>query len=121
MMHTDKELYKINGQKLYTADYITANNVPKATREDSTGWSKCYGMGTDKGTKNIYTAKGKKVIYTYGEHTWFDTAEERDAHREAMNQERAETNKRNKMLAAIMEHYKSMSNEELANVVATLN
>ena len=28
---------------------------------------------------------------------------------------------RNKMLATIMEHYKSMSNEELANVVATLS
>ena len=80
MMHTIKELYKINGEKFYTADYITAHNIPKATGYNEQGWSKCYGLGTDRGTKNIHTANGVKTVYTYGEKTWFDTAEERDAY-----------------------------------------
>ena len=61
MMHTIKELYKINGEKFYTADYITAHNIPKATGYNEQGWSKCYGLGTDRGTKNIHTANGVKI------------------------------------------------------------
>ena len=33
MMHTINELYKINGEKFYTADYIEAHNIPKAAGE----------------------------------------------------------------------------------------
>ena len=120
MMHTYEELYKINGQKLYTWDYIEANNIPKSNRHDNTGWSKCYYLGPDKGTKNIHTAQGMRVVYTYGEKTWFDTEEERDAYRAERNAERAEETKRNKMLKVIMEHYKTLSTEELEKMVATL-
>ena len=120
MMHTIKELYKINGEKFYTADYITAHNIPKATGYNEQGWSKCYGLGTDRGTKNIHTADGVKTVYTYGEKTWFDTAEERDAYREEQKIARAELNKKNKMLKAIMEHYQSMSVEELEKVLANI-
>ena len=75
MKHTINELYKINGEKFYTMDYIVKHNIPKAkSYNDPNGWSKCYGLGTDRGTKNIHTADGVKVVYTYGEKTWFDTA-----------------------------------------------
>lgn len=120
MMHSHEELYKINGQKFYTMDYIEANNIPKATRHDNTGWGKCYGLGPDKGTKNIYTAQGIRTVYTYGEKTWFDTEAERDAYRAQRNAQREEETKRNKMLKTIMEHYKAMSTEELEQVMATL-
>lgn len=120
MMHTHEELYKINGQKLYTMDYIEANNIPKATRHGSTGWCKCYGLGPDKGTKNVYTAQGMRVVYTYGEKTWFDEEAERDAYRAMRNAEREEETKRNKMLKAIAEYYKAMTTEELEAFVATL-
>ena len=81
---------------------------------------RCVGLGPDKGTKNITTANGKRTVYTYGEKTWFDTEAERDEYRAQRNTEREEETKRNKMLKAIMEHYKNMSTEELAKVMATL-
>lgn len=120
MMHTHEELYKINGQKLYTWDYIEANNIPKSNRHDNTGWSKCYYLGPDKGTKNIHTAQGMRVVYTYGEKTWFDTEAERDEYRAQRNIERAEETKRNKMIKAITEHLKTLSTEELEKIMATL-
>lgn len=120
MMHTHEELYKINGQKFYTKDYIEAHGIPEAKRYGDEGWCKCYGLGPDKGTKNIYTAQGKRVVYTYGEKTWFDTEEERDAYRVQRNIERAEQAERSAMIKTIMAHYENMSMIELKNVLATL-
>lgn len=120
MKHTINELYKINGEKFYTADYIAKHSIPKAKKYGAEGWSKCYSLGADKGTKNIHTADGVKIVYTYGEKTYFDTAEERDAYREQQKIERAELTKKNKMLKAIMEHYQSMSVEELEKVLENI-
>ena len=105
MMHTYEELYKIDGQKFYTRAYIEVNNIPKAKRYDREGWSKCYSLGSNKDTINIYTALG--VI-------------KGDTYRAERNAERAEETKRNKMLKVIMEHYKTLSTEELEKMVATL-
>lgn len=123
MMHNVNELYHINGQKLYTKDYIEAHNIPKHNIYDihsEGGWSEAMYINNNKGIINIYTAQGKKVGYLYGQYTWFDTEAERDEYRAQRNVEREEETKRNKMLKAIMEHYKNMSTEELAKVMATL-
>lgn len=121
MMHTYKELYKIGGKGFYTEDYLVANKVPMGNNFGEEGKARrCVGLGPDKGTKNITTANGKCTVYTYGEKTWFDTEAERDEYRAQRNAEREEETKRNKMLKAIMEHYKTMSTEELAKVMATL-
>lgn len=123
MMHNVNELYHINGQKLYTKDYIEAHNIPKRNIYDihnEGGWSEVMYINNNKGIINIYTAQGKKVGYLYGQYTWFDTEAERDEYRAQRNAEREEETKRNKMLKAIMEHYKNMSTEELAKVMATL-
>ena len=123
MMHNVNELYHINGQKLYTKDYIEAHNIPKRNIYDihsEGGWSEVMYINNNKGIINIYTAHGKKVGYLYGQYTWFDTEAERDEYRAQRNVEREEETKRNKMLKAIMEHYKNMSTEELAKVMATL-
>lgn len=123
MMHSVNELYHINGQKLYTKDYIEAHNIPKRNIYDihsEGGWSEVMYINNNKGIINIYTAQGKKVGYLYGQYTWFDTEAERDEYRAQRNVEREEETKRNKMLKAIMEHYKNMSTEELAKVMATL-
>lgn len=123
MMHNVNELYHINGQKLYTKDYIEAHNIPKRNIYDihsEGGWSEVMYINNNKGIINIYTAQGKKVGYLYGQYTWFDTEAERDEYRAQRNVEREEETKRNKMLKAIMEHYKIMSTEELAKVMATL-
>lgn len=121
MMHTYEELYKINGIGFYTEDYLVANNIPVGKRFSDEGKARrCVSLGTDKGTKNIHTAQGKRTIYTYGEKTWFDTEAERDAYRAQRNAEREEETKKNKMLKAIMAHYQSMSIEQLEQVMATL-
>lgn len=123
MMHNVNELCHINGQKLYTKDYIEAHNIPKRNIYDihnEGGWSEVMYINNNKGIINIYTAQGKKVGYLYGQYTWFDTEAERDEYRAQRNTEREEETKRNKMLKAIMEHYKNMSTEELAKVMATL-
>ena len=123
MMHNVNELYHINGQKLYTKDYIEAHNIPKRNIYDihsEGGWSEVMYINNNKGIINIYTAQSKKVGYLYGQYTWFDTEAERDEYRAQRNVEREEETKRNKMLKAIMEHYKNMSTEELAKVMATL-
>ena len=123
MMHNVNELYHINGQKLYTKDYIEAHNIPKRNIYDihsEGGWSEVMYINNNKGIINIYTTQGKKVGYLYGQYTWFDTEAERDEYRAQRNVEREEETKRNKMLKAIMEHYKNMSTEELAKVMATL-
>ena len=123
MMHNVNELYHINGQKLYTKDYIEAHNIPKRNIYDihsEGGWSEVMYINNNKGIINIYTAQDKKVGYLYGQYTWFDTEAERNEYRAQRNVEREEETKRNKMLKAIMEHYKNMSTEELAKVMATL-
>ena len=120
MMHTDNELYKINGQKFYTWDYIEMNNIPKAKRYGENGWSTALSVADKKGYINIHTPNGIVKGYIYGEHTWFDTEEERDEHRAFQNALREEETKRNKMLKIIMEHYKNLSTEELEKALATL-
>ena len=121
MMHTYEELYKINGIGFYTEDYLVANNIPMGKRFSDEGKARrCVSLGTDKGTKTIHTAQGKRTIYTYGEKTWFDTEAERDAYRAQRNAEREEETQKNKLLKTIMEHYKGMSLEQLEQVVATL-
>lgn len=121
MMHTYEELYKINGIGFYTEDYLVANNIPMGKRFSDEGKARrCVSLGTDKGTKTIHTAQGKRTIYTYGEKTWFDTEAERDAYRAQRNAEREEETQKNKLLKTIMEHYKDMSLEQLEQVVATL-
>lgn len=123
MMHNVNELFHINGQKLYTWDYIEKHGIQKRNIyniHDQSGWSEVMYINNNKGILNIYTAQGKKIGYLYGEYAWFDTEAERDEYRAQRNAERAEETKRNKMLKVIMEHYKTLSTEELEKMVATL-
>lgn len=120
MMHTYKELVKLNGKGFYTRDYMTANNVRKAIRYGLEGWCNCYGLKTNTDTITIHTVEGTITGYLYGEKTWFDSREERDAYRIERAANREEETKRNAMLKAIMAHYKTMSTEELEQVIATL-
>lgn len=114
MKHTVNELYKINGVKLYTKDYIEANNIPKCKRYDrEEGWSMAHYLGTGKDEIRIYTAQGLKIAYAYGEKTWFDTREERDAYRAEQKIARENAGRRNKVVKAITDKLASMSEEEL--------
>ena len=118
MKHNVTELYKINGAKFYTEDYIKVNNIPKSKRYVSdNGWSIAGYLGTGKDDFRIYTAEGVKIAYAYGEKTWFDTREERDAYREEQAIARADASRRNKLVKAINEKLADMSEEELMELL----
>lgn len=125
MKHNINELYHINGQKLYTEDYIKANNIQQRDRRSlsNEGWTKAHaeqGSGKDQG-KTVYTANGNKRIYLYGEKTFFDTQEERDAYREQMNQEREQERRRNKALRTINDYLATLSTDDLEDLIKGLN
>lgn len=116
MKHNVNELYKINGAKFYTEDYIKANNIPKGRHCDN-GWSIATYLGTNKDDFRIYTADGVKIAYAYGEKTWFDSREERDAYRAEQAVARANLNRRNKIVKAINEKLADMNEEELMELL----
>ena len=94
MKHEITELRRINNRKLYTADYLEASGL---TKEDT---NPVYFVVAKEITIN--TANGIIKGYMYGEKTWFDTEAERDAYRAERNAERAEKQKRNKMIKEML-------------------
>lgn len=73
-----------------------------------------------KGYRYVQTLEGKIKMFQYGEHTLFDTEEERDAYREEQAILRAETTRRNRALKILIEDLKSKSTDELELLVANL-
>lgn len=121
MKHNVKELYKVNGEKFYTEDYLAIYNIPKAKSWDiRNGWTVAHALGSNKDSFRIYTAEGVKIAYAYGEKTWFDTQEERDAYREEQNILRTITSHRNKVLKEITNKLNLMTTEELENFLKNM-
>ena len=125
MKHSVDELYRIDDKGTYTWDYIEANNIPKAKSScDRKGWRRKGYVSSSKDYLKVVTAEGAKVVYLYGEKTWFDTKEERDEYRVARAIEREHLIKRNKVLKAINEkiinHLDSLTTEQLEALLATL-
>lgn len=80
MKHNISELYRIEGQQgTYSADYLFAHNirVPKNYRDmtDGDAWHLISKQGTN-GKLTVHTAYGIRVVYMFGEKTFFDTYEE---------------------------------------------
>lgn len=118
MKHNVNELYKINGAKFYTEDYIKTNNIPKGERyTGDNGWSIARYLGPGRDDFRIYTTEGVKIAYAYGEKTWFDSREERDAYRAEQTIARANAGRRNKLVKAINEKLADMSEEELMELL----
>lgn len=118
MKHDVTELYKIDGAKFYTEDYLNEYNIPKGKKYSGEGgWSIARYLGTGKDDFRIYTAEGIKIAYAYGEKTWFDTREERDAYRVEQNIARENASRRNKIAKAINEKLADMSEEELMELL----
>lgn len=111
MRHTVTELYRTNEKGYYTEDYIKANGIKEYRKI-------MHLIGKD--AVKINTATGIKTVYFYGEKTWFDTKEERDAYREETNRERAEMISKNKVIKAINEKLNTMTEEELNKLLQTL-
>lgn len=80
MKHNISELYRIEGQQgTYSADYLFANNirVPKnyCDLTDGDAWHLIAKQSTN-GKLTVHTAYGVRVVYMFGEKTFFDTYEE---------------------------------------------
>ena len=123
MKHNINELYHINGQKLYTEDYIKANNIQQATVENHEGWSRVsYVLNTSSSKeRNLHTAEGVKKIYIYGEKTWFDTMAEREEYRKIREQERAEQSRRKRAMTTINDYLATLSTDDLKDLIKGLN
>ena len=123
MKHTVEELYHINGEKLYTKDYIEAHNIQEATPLDDNGWSKVMYVNNTSGqiARNIYTTQGTIKGYFYGAYTWFDTMEEREAHRLVREQERAQQSRRKKAMTTINDYLATLSTDDLEDLIKGLN
>jgi len=123
MKHNINELYHINGQKLYTEDYIKANNIQQATIENNEGWSRVsYVLNTSSSKeRNLHTAEGVKKIYIYGEKTWFDTLEEREEYKKIREQERAEQSRRKRAMTTINDYLATLSTDDLEDLIKGLN
>ena len=121
MKHSVREFYRIDGQKLYTEDYIIANNIPMCKKGDYRhGWSVALYFSPNRDTVNVYTANGKVVMYAFGEKTLFDTREERDAYRIQYAKDREAMVSKNKVIKAITAKLNEMDEESLRKLLATL-
>ena len=119
MMHSVEELYCIDGRGCYTWDYICAKGIPvvKSLRDRVEGDAYTMsGFGPNTGSRRMYDADGYKIIYLYGEKTWFDTEEERDAYRAQRNVERAESARRNKAKAKVMTYLDTLTTEQIEKI-----
>ena len=124
MKHNVNEIYSIkrhvSANNFYcTLAYCEANNISiysyKNNREGQ-AHQQPYIQGC-KGQFKYHDIDGMHIAYLYGEYTWFDTEEERDACRERHNKEQAEQRARNKVKKAILERLDQMSIEELEEVL----
>ena len=113
MRHSVNELYKINSKEYYTKE--AAEEL--CTKEDKINK---VSYVVNKDVVKVKTLDGIKEIYFYGGKTWFDTKEERDIYREEANKEYAEMVSRNKVIKAITEKLKGMTEEELNKLLQTL-
>lgn len=122
MKHSIEELYTIEGMKgLYSEDYLDKHFIQVETWSKNIphwheGKAHKVSYRTNAGTLNVHTANGVKVVYTIGEHTWYDTVEERDAVR-AQNQQKKEENARRREALAKLE---KLSTANLEKLVAKL-
>lgn len=130
MKHDVNELFRIfNGTttvRYATKAYVEANNIPtpdfKTTCKMEEKGELCAFPAIYITNKKpaIHDVDGIRVAYMYGEKTWFDTAEELNAHREVENEKRAIEIERNKIIKEINEILKEKSLEQLEMILTKI-
>ena len=130
MMHSIDELYYIATIKegnlcrtytYFTESYRKANNIQLPKRFNRSDDGMAHRLNSKMGDSFVVLdTNGKRRVYLYGEKTWFDTKEERDAYREEMNKERAKETARNKVKKEIAAILDTMSTAEIEAVLASL-
>jgi hypothetical protein len=133
MKHAINELFVIhNGNNkitLATFDYVknASISILKRAREerefDNDGLiyatEERYHTNSGKPVK-VLDVNGIKLIYLFGEKTWFDTEEELNTYKENFWKEENAKRERNKTLKAINERLAQLTDEELKKLLKNL-
>lgn len=130
MKHAMDELYTVynsmnNKTKLVTLAFVQENNIPTpkyTDRHKHLVYARaCSSHLTSKKPLRALDAHEEiKLVYLFGESTWFDTQEELDAYREEYHAQRAQEIARNKMKKEIAAILDTMSTAEIEVVLASL-
>jgi hypothetical protein len=130
MKHAITEIYAIyneinNQKKLATLDFIQENEIVIATprnRGSHLVYARpCSGhVNNNKPVKVLDAHNKTKLLYLFGEKTWFDTQEELDQHRAEYQAQRAEETARNKAKKEIAAILDTMSTAEIEAILASL-
>lgn len=123
MKHSINEIFSIHNAKgdkkvLATRRYIETNGVFVVTRQrESEGhlvWARPLNSHMNYGKPlKVLDLEGIKLVWLYGEKTWFDTEEELSAHRIIVAAEMAENRIRNLAKKGLAEMIDEMSVEEV--------
>ena len=124
MRHDLKELYTYKG-KTYTVEVlnkIIGKDITTMKHRElrELGCQRkhniCNYNTPSKASFNYYTINGVQTGWQFGEHTYFDTEEERDTAREEYKQTREQMKYRNELLKKIQE----LSTEELEKIIKNI-
>jgi hypothetical protein len=123
MKHSVRELYYIPGEIAphYTLEGLAARGIQLRSPRDPDGCGKALNrhfVSVDQ--MIIGDEHGTRMVYFYGERTWFDTKEERDEYRAVENARRKAQNARYKVKAKITHILDDMSLEQLEMLLAKL-
>ena len=127
MKHSINEIFSIcnaksNKKVLATRRYIETNGVFVITRRrESEGhlvWARPLSYHTNSGKPlKVLDLEGTKLVWLYGEKTWFDTEEELSAHRIVVAAETAENRIRNLAKKRLAEMIDEMFVEEVKTLM----
>jgi hypothetical protein len=128
MKHSIEELYSLrnsDNRSLMTEEYCKANGIIIAT--DRAVWRACQKSGAtyampaishhnNKPVK-VLDVNGIKLIYMFGEKTYFDTQEELDSHRKVFQEQQAKEREVNKLKKELLAKVEGMNAEELKKII----
>lgn len=129
MKHSIEELYSLRNsdiRSLMTEEYCKANGIIIAT--DRVVWRACqksgatYAMPAHSHHNNnkpvkVLDVNGIKLIYMFGEKTYFDTQEELNSYREVFHAEQAKERTINKLKKELLAKVAGKSAEELKKII----
>ena len=129
MKHSIEELYSLrngNHRSLMTKEYCKANGIIIATNREV--WKACqksgviYAMHAHSHNNNnkpvkVLDVNGIKLIYLFGEKTYFDTQEELDSHRKVFQEQQAKEREINRLKKELLAKVEGMSAEELKKII----
>jgi hypothetical protein len=126
MKHSIDELYLIRSNYnsyLATAMFLELHQIPMLENRvpDAPYAIKAPFYRTHNGYALVHNANSIDMIYMYGEKTWFDTKEERDAYRLQVQEEQTRQTARNKAKAQLMQYIdEHMTTEEITSLLHRL-